>query len=142
MYAIKDLDSEVSMKAEEMVTNGEMPKNWLVLAVMKDHTDLHGDDALMALCCMRETVATRVNKYFSAVKAAEEETPQIPLPGFERLQRRYVIRRNKEQTIVSVYSMTDEELENKAVEMEAMAEGCLKHADELRKFKSERMKQA
>lgn len=138
MYSIKDLESDIAQAAEALVTNGETPKTWVVQSVLRAHSDVQGKDADMAICCMQETVASRVNKYFSKIKASEEERPQIPLPGFERLQRRYVITRNDEQTIVSVYHMTDEELELKAQEMESMAEGCMQHADELRRFKEKR----
>lgn len=140
MYLISDIDSEIAKKADELVTNGQLPKVWLVQAVMKNHAQIVGKDADMAICCMNDTVSRRVNKYFSTIKASEEEKPQMPLPGFERLQRRYVINRNEEQTIVSVYDMTDAELEGKAKEMDSMAEGCYAHADELRRFKDERQK--
>ncbi len=138
MYTIKELESEIAVDCDELVSNGETPKNWVIQSVLKSHSDVHGDDADMALCCMRETVASRVNKHFSKIKAAEQETPQMPLPGFEKLQQRYVITRDKEQSIVSIYHMTDEELEAKAEELEAMAEGCLKDADEIRKFRTQR----
>ena len=139
MYSLKELDGEISQACDELVTNGQTPKSWVTEYVMKAHSQVFGVDADMALCCMRETVASHVNKHFSKLKAAEEGKPQMPLPGFERLQRRYVITRDNQQTIVSVYDMTDEELEEKAEEMQAMAKGCLKHADELRRFIKQRV---
>lgn len=138
MYSLKDLDAEIATEVDRMVTNGETPKEWVISGVMGNHTDLSGEDVSMALCCMRETVADRTNRYFRALKISEADTPQIPLPGFERLQRRYVIKRNKQQTIVSVYDMTYDELTSKAAEMATMAEGCLQHEAELLKFRDER----
>lgn len=133
MYSISDLDAEIAQEAESMV-NGETPKNWLIQAVLKKHQRIEGPDAEMAFACMRETVANRVNKYFSALKANQINDPQLPLPGFKRLQQRYVITRRGQQAIVAIHNMTDAEIEAKAIEMDMMAEGCREHARELRRY--------
>ena len=67
---------------------------------------------------------------------------QAELPGFARLLPAYIVMREGVETIVPTPQMTDYELDAKAAEYEAMAEGCLGHAAELRRYRAERRKAA
>ena len=140
---IPEIDGEVSGKVAYLEThNGRtLHKQWLIAALMADHDQIQGEDRDFAVCCARFTIEQRVDRYFRTTKQSEMEEPsdQLVLPGYERLQRRYICDRNGEQVIVRVHDLTDEEIDLKAAQHRQMGEGHRKHANELERFKSERL---
>lgn len=58
----------------------------------------------------------------------------VRLPGFEHMQRGYQVERNGIRLLVPTDLLTDEEIEARAAEYDAMAAGCRAHARELRDF--------
>lgn len=136
-----DLQHEVSQIVIDRINSGE-PTNaaWLTQAVVGAHPDIHGSDAEWYTYCaygsVRDAVRDVLRKYRPDPK--QEPDRQILLPGFERLQQAYLISRGGDQVLVAINQLTDEELEEKAREYEVMAQGCLKHADELRRYRRER----
>jgi hypothetical protein len=144
MYTIKDLGDEIGHEVAWLEEhNGRtIEKRWLISKVMANHGDIQGQDAAFAVCCARFAVEQQVDRYFRTIKKDEEEgTEQQLLPGFEKLQRKYITTRNGEQLIVSIYDMTDEEIDRKAAEHRVMGQGHFKHADELERFKETRQQQ-
>lgn len=138
---LKELVAEIAAKVEWLQEhNGAtIHKQWLITAVLADHDRIQGDDRDFALCCARYAIEQQVDRYFRSIKQNEEDqTEQQLLPGFERLQKRYICERNDEQMIVMVEDMTDAELDLKASQHRQMGDGHYKHADELIRFKEER----
>lgn len=137
MYTLKDLDNEIAEKVVWLEENNgaELHKDWLIQAVLKDHTAVHGDDSDMAICCMRDTVSNKVRAYFNKIKASADLDPQMLLPGFKHLQKRYSIERKKQRVIVEIHNMTFDELTEKADEYYAMSKGAAEHGDEIIRYR-------
>lgn len=111
--------------------------DWLAGYVMANHADVHGADKDFYILCawahVKTTVRAVVRRYRPEVN--EEPDRQIILPGFERLQTKYHIERNKKSCLVPIEQMTEAELDVKIVEYRRMAEGCRLHAEELLRYK-------
>jgi hypothetical protein len=129
-YSVKDLSSEIAAKIEAL-REKSMPvlnPDWITNEIMDDHRE----DMQFLHCTSRATVREEIRRYLNKFKLAPmlEADRQIVLPGFERVQEYYLCDRGA----VHIDSMTDEELEGKAIELETMAEGCKEHAWEIRRY--------
>lgn len=143
MYTVPKIDDEIAAKVVWLEqNNGDvLHKDWLINAVMADHKDISGEDADFALCTARFTVQVRVERYFRDIKeneTAEKPDAQLTLPGYERLQRRYLVERGAEQVAVSPWQMTEAEIDSKAEQLRSFARGMFDHANELLRFKEAR----
>lgn len=145
MYTHKDLEQEVCAKVAALREEGveTMHPDWIAQAIITDHSDIHGEDADFYLCCSRRDVRAEVRRQLNRMKPAPEPESdnQLTLEGFERLQEYYLVTRDREQLAVRIDLLTDAELEEKALELEAMATGCREHAAELRRYRSIRQAQ-
>lgn len=141
MYSLKDLTTEIEQVIEDFDARNErrLHPDWITTAVMDLHQDVSGDDAdfyrIVSRAQVREAVRQRLNAY----KAKPEIEPdrQSVLPGFERLQRRYLVNEDGEQVAVKVEMMSSAQRKAKAMELRAMGAGCFQHADELERFDRE-----
>lgn len=134
MYSTRDLSNEIAAKIEALREAGRpiLHPDWITQEIMEDHQDDMEFLRCTSRACVREGVRHCLSR-FKLVPTLEADK-QIVLPGFERLQEYYMCTREGTQQAVHVDYMTNEELELKAVELEAMAEGCNQHADEIRRF--------
>lgn len=137
-----DLFKEVGAMIRERVDSGQIahPK-WITQAVVDAHSDISGSDAEWYQLCayekIRDVVRECTNRY--KVKPSLETDQQLLLSSqFEHLQVAYAIKRENEQVVVPVNLLTSNEIETKATELEKMGMGCYEHADELRRYQSER----
>ena len=71
--------------------------------------------------------------HIAAGKVDERDIREV-----ERLQRGYLVDREKESVLVPTDQLTDTELDAKANEYGRMAEGCRLHALELRRYRMQR----
>lgn len=136
MYSIKDIESELEQKVLWLEQNNGsvLSRDWLKNAVMSDHSDIHGEDADMAMCCMEMIVAQCAREYFRRFKSTPETDPMMVFPGFEHLQIRYALKRDNDLVAVRVHDMTDDELKQKAIAYRAMGNACIAHANEIERF--------
>lgn len=119
------------------------PASWIVEAVMGRHPfppDWQGDDRDFAEGSCRDHVRVEVRKKLRDYKAGDEnEASQAPwLPGFEHVQRAYLVTRHGEATVVPLDQLTDAEIESKEAALDTMGHGCFAHRDELRRYRLER----
>jgi len=138
---LREVTNEIAAKVAwlEEHNGATIHKKWLVGAILGDHEGIEGPDAEFALCCARFTVEQHVDKYFRTVRQNEEDQmEQDLLPGFERLQKRYICERDGEQMIVKIHDMTDDEIDAKVAQHRLMGDGHYRHADELLRFKSDK----
>lgn len=91
---------------------------------------------------MVEYVHRIVNRMFNRYKVKAETDRevdgQLVLPGYERLQQRYLVREGDESVAVKIQDLTDIQLLEKATELRNMGEGCFLHADEIERYISDR----
>lgn len=140
MYSFADVQREIGAKIQHLMqTNGPvLHPDWMLHSLLADHPDVDGKDADFYKCCTKTTVLNEIRQQINRRKVNgdnSEESAQLVMPGFEFLQKHYVVHRDKEQCIVRIDLLTDEEIESKAQEREAMGRACFAHADELRRYR-------
>lgn len=144
MYSEGDLQREANSLVDSYLKVGlQSDPNWMTQAILNRHPlpdDFEGEHREFSDICrfnhVRAAVRKAVNRY--KVENGPQEDKQLVLPGFDHLQRGYLVTRDKQQVLVPVDLLTDEEIEGKALEYERMAEGCRAHAKELRQYMRER----
>lgn len=129
---------------QRVAANETVRLSWLVKQVLADH-DVSAFDDFLGYCA-NATVTREAGAVIRKMKGGEadevERDRQAVLPGFARLQVRYVFERDNEQIVVPLELMTNEEVDAKADELEAMADGCRIHALELRDYLRQRSEKA
>jgi hypothetical protein len=140
MIGERDIFDEVKALVEAEIDSGKTIRPaWLTQAIVATHDRIEGADRDWHRVCSFGFVRSTVRQVVRLYKPEAEPTdPQIVMPGFESLQKAYLITREKERVIVPIQQLTDIEIERKIAELEAMAEGCRAHARELRRYRSER----
>lgn len=140
MYSFSDVQREISAKIQWLIDNNGavLHPQFIAHSVESDHPDVTGADAEFYKCCsfakLRDEVRQQINRM--KVKTEEQDgVEQLVMPGFDHLQQRYFISRDGETCIVKIDDMTDDEIEAKAKEREAMGRACYAHADELRRYR-------
>lgn len=139
-YSAKDLRREAQSIIDEALTQGQVINpDWIANAIVAAHPlpdDFEGDDAEYTEICRwqhtRDVVRQTVGKFKEAPKSANDE--QLVMPGWEHLQKGYLVTRDGEQQLVPVTRLADHELEQKANEYEQMGRGCFAHAQEIRRY--------
>jgi len=129
MIEIKDIDRLIRELCAEKLQQGERVKQaWLAQELVQRHTKPSDSD--FSLCAAYWTSKERVAAHFREEKNRETDDSQTKLPGFEKLQTRYLIRGE----LVPTEQLTVAEVRTKAKELRAMARGLLAHADELDRY--------
>lgn len=82
---------------------------------------------------VRQAVRLAARRY---APDGNETAPQLAfsLPGFNRLQKAYLIKRDGEEHFVPIEQLTTAEIATKVAELRLMAVGCSKHAAELARY--------
>ena len=133
--------SEVDQVIRDRIEAKEViPATWVTRVVVERHPHIRGQDADWYRFCAYETVRDAVRQCLRRLKPDPkgETDEQLLLPGFERLQKAYLVSRNEEQVGVPIELLTDDENGAKVTELRRMAAGCLEHAAELKRYHAER----
>jgi hypothetical protein len=155
-YGPNDLVREISRTIQDALDRDvTMPAPFIQAEVMRQHIlpTFEGEYRShrgFYLFCANAHVRNEVHKVLKRFKAPEPLDRELTLPGFKFLQKGYLVKRQHrvrrkgkmvyvtQETLVPVNQLSDEELETKALDYEAMADGCRRHAAELRRYKRER----
>lgn len=114
-------------------------KRWIVHEVMSNHRDVHGSDAEWQTCRSYESLDNHVRLEVQKLKPGGDDKAQEDLfPGFDRLQRAYIVSRDGEQCVVRTEELTRAEWNTKIIEVERMGVGCFEHGAEMRRYRDER----
>ena len=109
---------------------------WLTTEILAMKSGIDGEDADFYVACavdfIRDTAKRCIGDYTPKAQAMADA--QIIMPGFDHMQRAYTVEREAETVLVPVQLLTDDEIEGRALELEAMARGCIAHAKELRAY--------
>jgi hypothetical protein len=138
----KEEQMDIQSEIEGFVRSnpGIIAPSWLTHAIIMAHEDEiqgRGKDWWVKLGA--SAIRAEVGSFFRRQHLAESESStQELLPGFERLQVRYIIARDGEKLSVPIEMASDEELLAKADEQECHAAGYIQHAKELRRYVSRR----
>ncbi len=135
------IQTDLRAEVEELIHSGidagqPMQADWITHAVVERHPDLHGGDKDFYVTCAFGHVRNTVRQCLREWKGDGPNTPeQLKLPGYEHLQKAYLVDRENEQVIVPLPECTNGELMEKIGEYRRMADGCIKHADELERYR-------
>jgi hypothetical protein len=140
----QELENEIAALVDAEIGAGKpIAATWLTHAVVASHGEIPDDGSGYHELCTYAHTRDSVRRVLRRYEVKEEgPDPQVALPGFERLQTAYLVTRDKEQVIVPIDQLTDVEIDAKCTELDAMAKGCLQHADELRRYKAARAEAA
>jgi len=141
MYSEADLESEVRAIVEAKIERGETAvKSWVMHEVLSAHPrpdDANRDFDFWDVCAWNHT-GDVVRRVLHRYKVTEDHDKSITLPGFEYLQRAYLVDREGEPVAVPVQKLSRPEIVAKASEYRKMGMGCFAHADELMRYADER----
>ncbi len=130
---------EVRKFIAEKVARGDVVViDWLTHEIVSSKAAITGTDTEFYRICAFTHVKDVVKRCIGKYDGQPKTDRQLTLDGFEHLQVAYTVMRDDQIVLVPVDQMTDEEIEARAKEYEAMALGCRAHARELRSYKSAR----
>lgn len=128
-----DLQTEVDELIQVGIDHGQvMSANSIVQEVVERLSDDPDFQILCTWAHVRDTVRACLRAYKDDPVQSDE---QLRLPGYEFLQKAYLIDRDGEQKVVPLTKCTDEELQVKIIQYRRMSEGCIKHANELERYR-------
>lgn len=141
-FSENDLIVEVRATINARIDAGQpSPRNWIIQQVIQSHGEISGEHAGFYRVCAFGYVGTVVRKVLSEYKLEDDrDSGADTFPGFEHLQRAYLVNRLGESVVVPTTQLFDREIDGKVEELRRMSKGCLAHAIELIKFKTERVK--
>ena len=137
MKDITEVQDYIRKMISDKIDQGQVVSmSWITNEVLQEHGDMHGSDSDFYVICARHYVSDIVKRQIDKYKPGKNyNKEQLTLEGFEHLQQAYTVPREEEKSVlVPVDQLTDEEIELRAQEYEAMAQGNLKHAQELREY--------
>jgi hypothetical protein len=113
------------------ITHEIITKHEPGLARQNAHTDFFKHYAYKG---HRKDVGAYIAKAFGDNDADEKKKMELVLPGFEHVQRRYIVTRNGEDVAVQTTDMTKAERVARVQLLRRRGKTCLAHADELERF--------
>jgi len=140
MYSNNDIIDEIRGVIDALEDHQHGVPSWITQGIVSEHSEIEGADKDFYLLCAYAHVRTLVAKELNRFKVCpdSETDPQGVLPGFKRLQKRYLVKRDGEQLAVPVGQLTDEEIDEKIGELGKMSAGLSEHMNELRRYKASR----
>jgi hypothetical protein len=115
------------------ITHEIVTKHEAGLARTNEHTEFFKHYAYKG---HRKDVGAYIAKVFGDTDDDEQKKLELLLPGFEHIQRRYIIKRSGEDVAVHPNDMSDEEISAREQLLRRRGKRCIAHADELRRFKA------
>jgi hypothetical protein len=142
-YSASDLSEEIRRIIEDGLDRDRvLPASTIVKAVIDRHPlprDWRGVHREFTELSSAGYVRIELRKHLREYKAAGEPADgQLRLPGFDYLQRGYLVERGGEDCVVPILQMARAECELRRDGLRKMARGCDAHADEWDRFIAER----
>jgi len=137
---IKQIKTDIEKLVTQKIDSGQpVAMSWLTQEVLNDHSDITGEDVDFYIVCARYYVSDQVKRQIKKFEpSTAEQDGQLVMDGFDHLQKAYPVERGEERVIMPVWKMTDKELEDRALEYDAMAHGCIAHAEDIRRYIEQR----
>jgi len=135
MKSVTEVTREIRRIVTDKVDAGATIRvEWLTTEIIAQKDAIEGDDVDFYLACGVDFVKRVVKKVIGEYDPQVATNEQLVMDGFTQLQKAYTVRRNDEIMLVPIHDVTDAELELRAQEYDAMAKGCIKHAQEIRVY--------
>lgn len=135
MKSTTEVTREIRNIVQDRIDSGVIVRvEWLTTEIMSMKSDIGGSDADFYIACGIDFIKNTVKRVIGGYAPKPEQNEQIVMDGFDYLQKAYTVTRDDQITLVPVTMLTDDELEMRALEYEAMSKGCIAHAKEIRSF--------
>ena len=141
MYNEANLITEVRTALIDRIENGQaVAASWIAQEVMNNHEPPEGPDADFHLCNTMANVRRVVGSVVRSHKGEDQDAPEqnvlegMTMPGYERLQKAYTVKRDGDWAIVPITLLSREEWEQKLQQMSALARNVRVHYDELHRW--------
>ena len=140
MRSTADVTREIRDFVQSRIDAGVIVRvEWLTTEILAAKSNIEGDDAEFYEACAVHFIKDRVKRVIGDYEPQARQTPeQLTLDGFQHMQKAYTVERRGETVLVPVDQLSFDEIEARACEYEAMAEGCVAHAQELRVYNRSR----
>lgn len=144
-YNAESLTAEIRAIISDLEQRNERKvPDWITSAVLKKHPlpkSMPEDDADFALLCEHAHVRSTVGKVLGRPKLEVNAAPdpQLVLEGFEHLQKEYVVTAESGAKVsIPIEQISDDQLLEKADELDATSITLAAHAVEMRRYVAER----
>jgi len=155
--SVRDVTTEIKAIILKGIEAGNvMPTQWITAAILLKHPVLYDPDEIGTTLCdssfselaRHEFASDRVRRVLRLFKKPESDIPLMP--GFLRLQSGYLTTSDtdvdadgddndeRDHVIMPTPLMSDEQLLSKATAYDAIGEGAIEHAAEIRRYVAER----
>tara|TARA_R110002126_G_scaffold120217_1_gene261383 strand:- start:7 stop:453 length:447 start_codon:yes stop_codon:yes gene_type:complete len=131
------LHGEVRKFVSDLVDSGvETPVEWITTHFLNSSGAISGEGVALYRYCTRAHVNRIVKRVVGKynVEAHSADDCQLPLDGFDLLQRAYTVPRDGKIVMVPIDKCTSPELLDRADEYDKQAKSCRLHARELRSY--------
>ena len=117
------------------IASGQVVKReWLTLEVLSYYGGIDGEHADYYRAMARRFIDGTARRVIGKLQSANPGQSEFTMDGYQHLQVAYPLKRDGELALVPVEQATDDELEDRAREYDAMADGALAHAAEIRRY--------
>jgi hypothetical protein len=133
---------ELQNKAHQLIS-GKLERHeivqmpWVVQELIALQGEIMGDGVPWFMWCANQVVYRVVKNAVDKYDQPEQPT-QLPLEGFDCLQKAYTVERDGDRQLVPIELLSDAELLLRADEFEKQAKTLLKHAGEIRQYVAKR----
>jgi len=126
---------EIHRLIDEKIAGGVIVNvDWIAQEILASKDKIEGDDAAFYRVCTFREICRQAKRAIGKY-APDDATPeQLVLPGFKHLCRAYPVTRDGDVRLVPVSLCTDDELAERARQLDEMAKGCRAHAREIREY--------
>jgi len=138
-----NITAEVHKLVDEKFSAGVLVQtHWIAQEILAQHDNIEGDDAAWYRVCTFKEVCRIAKSAIGKFKAEGTTSDQLLLPGFKHLCKAYPLTREGDLVLVPVDQCTDQELLDRAEDLDKMAKGCVDHAAEIREYVALRKEEA
>lgn len=143
MKSTTEVTNEIRRIVQDKIDCGVVVRvEWLTTEIMAMKCEVEGDDADFYIACAVDFIKATISRVIGKYAPKTDTDNQLTMDGFDHLQKAYTVTRDNQITLVPVTMLTDDELEARALEYEAMAFGCVTHAQEIRTFIKSRLSES
>lgn len=129
---------EVSTFIANKIQKNEIVRvQWAVAEILKTKQKIANDDADFYNVCAHHHIERLVKRVVGKYKTEPTTDKETTLFGYEYIQIAYTVQRKGVVELVPIHMLTSDERLARAAEYDAMAKGCMGHADELRRYDAE-----
>lgn len=123
---------EIRKLIDEKIASGVVVRaDWVAAGILEIKSNIDGEDVEFYRVCAYRDIVRIAKRVIGKFEVTDMTPEQLILPGFKHLCRAYPMEREGSIVLVPVDMCTDNELHDRAHQLEEMAKGCRAHAREI-----------